>query len=186
MIGKLFYVTGNPDKVRSAKRQLDRHGIEIEARPLTLIEEQSDSIEKIALTKAAHAYEQVGKPLLVNDTGWAIPALNGFPGPFMAYLKKWFTPEDFLNLMRSHTDRRIFQEQVVVFIDDQGSKVFKGVVEGEILKEARGKGELQDLVISLSRDGKSIAEYNAEDRNAVDNPLWEEFAKWYLEYRDHK
>ena len=34
--------------------------------------------------------------IVVADTSWSIPSLNGFPGGYMKDVAEWFTPEDFI------------------------------------------------------------------------------------------
>ncbi|MBI4037284.1 hypothetical protein HY385_02575 [Candidatus Daviesbacteria bacterium] len=177
----LYYITGNQNKIDTAKKYLSAFGVEFEGKKLDLIEEQTDSIEKVALFKAEQAFDQIRQPLFVNDSGWSITALNGFPGPLMKYINEWFTPQDFLNLMKDRENREVFLGEVVVYKDEKQTKVFTHQIKGVVLREVKGEGISSDCVISLSDTGKSIAQCQAEGIKSHDNQtLWQDFVKWYI------
>jgi XTP/dITP diphosphohydrolase len=81
----LRYVTTNAGKVREAEtyladgtvRQLDFDYTEI----------QADSLAPIAARGAREAYREAGGPVLVDDAGLFIEALDGFPGPYSSYVE---------------------------------------------------------------------------------------------------
>lgn len=177
---KLLFVTGNSSKHKFAQHKLTPYKIELIQKDLDLKEIQSDSIEEIAQFKAAQAFIILKKPLIVSDHGWSIPALKGFPGPYMKYVNEWFSPEDFLNLMKPHKDKSVILKQVICFTDGEHMKVFVHESEGKFLKEKSGNGLSSTTVISYDKKGKSIAEVNSEtNKSAVDDSvLWEELAKW--------
>jgi non-canonical purine NTP pyrophosphatase (RdgB/HAM1 family) len=179
----LYYITGNKGKLESANRRLQPFGIELIQKKLDLTEPQSDIIEEISLSKVKQAYEKVKKPLIVNDSAWYITALNGFPGPYMAFINKWFKARDFLNLMKGKENREVILKEVVYYTDGAECKFFSYETKGTILKTIKGLGAASDMVISLQASGKSIAECKAEGINSSDNSnLWEEFGEWYKSY----
>lgn len=133
----LYMVTGNNDKFKDAYYFLSQYGIEIEQKILDIPEIQSESIEKVAIDKAQKAFDCIKQPLFINDSGWKIPSLNGFPGPYMKYINNWFTADDFLALMRDKQDRTIVLEQVYVYRDAKETKVFIYEYNGTILEEKK-------------------------------------------------
>ena len=118
---KIKYVTGNRLKIDYAHNKLKDFGIVLEQVVLDIQEIQSDDKFGVATDKAKKAFEIIQEPLFITDTFWEIPALNGFPGAFMKYVNKWFTPQDFLNLMNNKTDRRVLCYDQIVYIDKDGS-----------------------------------------------------------------
>lgn len=101
------FITTNAEKIKSAKHYLDPLNIPFSTQSLDLTEIQSSSIEEIAKFKAHQAFAILKKPVLVSDHGWAFHALNGFPGAYMKEVNKWFTPQDFLNLLKDKQDRSV-------------------------------------------------------------------------------
>lgn len=182
----LFYVTGNRSKFQNAKNLMSEFGVNIEQSAVKIHEIQSDSIEEVAQDKARQAFDQLRQPLFVNDAGWIIPALGGFPGPYMKFINQWFTSQDFLSLMQDRNDRTIILREYIVYVDENTTKTFTQDVVGKVLTEIKGSGKApSDSVISLSQDGKSIAEENAAHQNQFflesEKAMWQEFANWLKE-----
>lgn len=181
----LIYVTSNQEKIKVARRYLSPLGIQLESAHLDLEEIQSNSGEEIIKKKAAQAFTSLQKPLFVTDHFWNIPALNGFPGAYMKYMNQWLAPQDFLNLMQGHTDRKVFLEEYLYFTDGKNEKLFFQSVPGTVLTEVKGKKELASrAVISLREDHKSIAEcWEQNIDRTEDYPLWTDFANWYSDLK---
>lgn len=176
----LYYITSNQQKIRIAQKYLDPLSVTIEGKHLDLIEVQSDDIAHIASEKAKQAYEVIKKPLFVNDAGWYITALNGFPGPYMKYMNDWLKAEDILNMMQRHTNREVIFREVVCYVDEHGVQPFVGEVKGVVLAHDTAPGEIPSRsIFSLSTTNKSIAECWQEDIASVNNSeIWDEFAQW--------
>lgn len=178
----LNYVTGNERKFSNAQSFFASYDIKVKQLKLDIDEIQSEDALKITTAKARAAYERVRCPLFVNDATWLVPALNGFPGPFMKYINHWFAPEDFIHLMHGKTDRRIILRDTIVYIDEAGDRVFTHDHEGVILEQA---DQLEysnptDVVVSLSKNGTSIAEAKAKGNFFIEDEdrIWREFAEW--------
>lgn len=178
----ISYVTGNKSKYENAKKFFAERDIEIEQQALSVPEIQGSDCVEIAVSKAKEAWRQVGKPLFINDASWSIPALGGFPGPYMKYINQWFEPVDFIHLMEGKKDRTIILKDVIVYIDGDGHTVFTNEHPGVVLEQI---AEIpcrhpSDAVISLSSNGMSVGEeisrgaFFIEDEDRV----WEEFAGW--------
>lgn len=177
----LTYITGNEGKLKTAQTFLQKYQIEIAGTKLPIQEIQSESIEEISKHKAEQAYELIKEPLFVNDTGWYIESLNGFPGPFMAYINKWLQPEDLLALMNRYTNRSIVMKQVITYKDETITKTFEHDSKGIILPELRGDtGNMVDKIISLSENGLSLAQEKDNGNYEFDfeKQLWNEFGEW--------
>lgn len=177
----LHYVTGNKKKFGSATEFLTPLGIIIKQVDLDTPEIQSSSVEEIITDKVNKAFAKINAPLFVNDSIWQISALNGFPGPYMKFINKWFTPEDFLNLMDGKNNRDVVLKQVIAYKDSKNFKIFTHECKGKILYEVRGNSGIpSDRVISMSNNGMSISQTQELGTFALENEkqLWEEFASW--------
>jgi XTP/dITP diphosphohydrolase len=148
----ITFATGNQQKIKEARAHCAAYGIVIEAQKIKTAEIQTNNIEKVAINKAEQAYAQLKRPLIANDSGWRIPALNGFPGAFMRYVNEWFTPEDFLHLMSNKTDRRIFLIEVIAYHDGEKITTYTHETEGTIADTPAGnEGAPSDKVVRLGR-----------------------------------
>lgn len=76
-------VTGNKDKQKEIEAILQ---MPLAVESIDLKEIQSMNLEEVVRAKAAEAYAQLKRPLIVEDVSFEIEALNGFPGP----LVKWW------------------------------------------------------------------------------------------------
>ncbi len=177
----LYYITSNKAKIRVASRFLSPLNVEIEGKQLDLVEIQSDNIEEIARDKARQAYAAINEPLFVNDAGWYITALNGFPGPFMKYVNQWLTADDMLRMMSGHANREVIFKEVVCYVDKNQLKSFVGEIKGKVLDKGTDPNAiLSASIITLSSSGRSIAESWQQKVPSVDNyDIWQKFADWY-------
>ena len=180
---ELNYVTGNKNKFANSRTFFDGYGISLNQVEVKIYEIQSDNSLDIAKSKVEQAWNSIKKPLFVNDAYWMIPSLNGFPGPYMKYINQWFKPEDFINLMQGKKDRTIILRDTIVYKDENEVKVFTNDHTGEVLdKPYEGKFRFpSDVVISLSKSKKSVAEEVASGTTFIENEnkVWIDFVEWF-------
>ena len=165
-VSRLYMVTGNRHKVEEAKEILERYGVELVQAEARKLEIQSESLEEIALTAARYAYLQLRKPLIVEDAGLFIEALNGFPGPYSSYVYKKIGVEGLLKLMEGVSDRRACFKAAVAYVAPGVERVFTGEVCGWIAGEARGSGGFGfDPVFVPEGESRTFAEMSLEEKN---------------------
>ena len=78
----LRYVTTNAGKVREARAYID-----CEALDYDYTEVQAPDLGTIAAHGAREAYAHADDPVLVDDAGLFVDCLDGFPGPYSAYVE---------------------------------------------------------------------------------------------------
>lgn len=177
-----IFVTTNREKLQTAQRHLEPLGITFKSQSLDLTEIQSDNVEEIAKLKAEEAYKLVHSPLIITDHSWSIPALRGFPGPFMKFINQWLTTEDIQNLVKPYEDKTVIKTEVLCYRDNSGTMVFKNDMSGRILDEPRGDGLPFMRLVSLLPNGTSVAECIEQDIDMSNEySIWENFANWYKE-----
>jgi XTP/dITP diphosphohydrolase len=147
---KIYCATGNPGKLREF--QLAGRVLNIDVEPLaglktiTAPEESGATFEDNARIKAAYYSEFASGPLFADDSGLEVDALGGAPGVYSA---RFAGPEatdaanNRLLLERLGDNPNRTGRFVCVIALAEGGQVratFRGVVEGEILREARGPG----------------------------------------------
>lgn len=177
---RIFYITGNKYKFKSAKRYAEKFGFDLVQKKLNEIEEiQSHSIEYVVKGKAKQAFKIIKKPLIVSDSGWNIPSLNGFPGPYMHDINQWFKAEDFLNLIKSKKDKSIILEHIICAISSKGLRLFKKRVKGKFIDHPRGSGLSSDRIIILDNNKYTIAEnQNNNQESTDDTDIWRKIYHW--------
>jgi XTP/dITP diphosphohydrolase len=129
-------------------------------------EYRDDDVRKIAKGKARYAYGKLAVPLIVDDTSFAIDALNGFPGPYAAYVQNAIGNAGILRLMDGVADRRASFTTAIAFADADGIRVFTGTIGGTITTAPRGReGFGYDPIFECN--GKTLAEIPLEEKNQI-------------------
>jgi XTP/dITP diphosphohydrolase len=176
------FVTSNDHKVATATSVCGQFGITFDRQNLDLVEIQSDKGEDIARYKVVQAYEKYQRPVAITDDSWIIPALRGFPGPYMKYINQWFEPSDFLRLTSTLKDRRMIMRHVIAYKDEKTEKIFSVDIEGTLLKEARGSHIIPHFsIISFDGGRHSVAEQEEATGGTVIADLpnaWHQFCEW--------
>lgn len=83
---RIVFVTGNAGKFATASEHLAPLGIELEQVKLDLDEIQSACVEDVAMHKAQQAFRLLKRPLFIEDSGFGIDELGGYPGPMIKHL----------------------------------------------------------------------------------------------------
>lgn len=120
---------------------------------------------EIAREKARYAYERLCRPLIVDDTGFCIAALSGFPGPYAAYVLDTIGLAGILRLMEGKQDRSACFETAIAFADADGIEVFRGRIDGRIV-EPRGDGGFgYDPIFEVG--DRTLAEMPLAEKSAI-------------------
>lgn len=142
---KIRFVTGNRGKAKVLAEQLAAIGLEVERVDLPLVEPQASSVEAVARSKAQQAFSAIGGPLVVEDSGFCVDALRGFPGPSTKYALETLGAEGLLRLAAPLSDRSCRFVSALVYIDAAGvTQVFtddQGVGTLALESEAASGGD---------------------------------------------
>jgi XTP/dITP diphosphohydrolase len=189
-MSEILFSTSNPEKTLIAKTICSAKGLNVEQISLDIDEIQGEDPKVIVEDKVRKAYQKIKKAVVVSDDSWDIPALNGFPGPYMKSLNHWFKAEDFLRLMDGINDRTVLIHQYLSYFDGKNIYTFKNDFSGKVTLEPRGKNDRSPstMITELDIDnGKTIAELFEEveqgaliNRYLTNNDVWHEFVTWYL------
>lgn len=184
MTNSIIFATGNARKIAEASDTLSAFGLTVESVKLEMDEIQHHDPAEITKAKARAAYSLVKRPVVVSDTSWSIPALNGFPGGYMKDVSVWWQADDWLGIMARHDDKRIICLEHVAYYDGEIIQHFEEKYEGRFITEARGRvheAEAFERVVILYGD-KTMAEQLAAGGHASAGEVhghWQQFAKWY-------
>jgi len=136
---KLFFVTCNKGKVKEFKQILEPK-IKVEQLPIDYPELRSDDPEEIAGLAAKQLADKLDKPIVVEDSGLFIKALNGFPGTSSAYIHKRIGLKGILKLMKGIKNRECMYMSAVAYCEPGKKPVsFLGIEKGRIAEKIRGK-----------------------------------------------
>lgn len=180
----ILFATSNARKIAEANETLQDYDMRVESVKVETNEIQHFDPAEIAKEKARAAYAAVGRPVVVSDTSWSVPALGGFPGGYMKDVSTWWQAEDWLSIMARHNDKRIICMEHVAYYDGDILQHFVEEYEGYFIAEARGRideAEAFERTVVMYGD-KTMAEQLAEGDHASAGEAhghWQQFAKWY-------
>lgn len=164
----IHFITSNHQKFASLQKLLQPLGVDLQQLDYDFDEGRGLDIQTIAKSKLAQAKKAFpGKRLIVDDRGFFIPALKGFPGPFVKLLLDSFSYPGIIKLMQNETDRRALFSFAVGYFDGKEDHIFVADEEGFIIDEPRGDNlhgwtELLYIYGHPSFPGRSLAELNDE------------------------
>jgi len=184
---KLLFATGNPHKVEEVKLILRYYPIEIKRTDVKGREIQAETVEEIAEASALQTFKKIGKPIFAEDTGLFIEALNGFPGPFAAYVYRTIGIAGVLKLLKGVADRRAEFRGAVAFCAPEVKPIcFLGTALGRISREERGiHGFGFDPIFEPDGGGdKTFAEMTIDEKNAYSHRACavRKFMEWYINH----
>ena len=175
----VLFASSNKHKYLEAKKILGNFGLKLGFLKCSLEEIQSDSIKKIAEKKAVNAYNQCKKPVIVEDDGLFIEALNGFPGPFSSYVFKTVGNEGILKMLS--TNRHAKFVSVISYYDKKnGLVMFEANVQGKISKKIFGKGWGYDPIFTLKGESKTFAQLYNKNQLSHRYKALKKFSIWFM------
>jgi len=156
-------ITGNKGKAGEIGAIL---GIPVDNKALDIPEIQSLNVDEVARDKATRAYEIMGEPVIVDDTGMSIDALRGMPGALVVWFLDNIGTAGILKLLEGTTDRRASVSTAIGYADSSGVHVFNGTVNGSIPIQPRGtNGFGYDPIFIPEGQDRTYAEMSAEQKN---------------------
>ena len=124
MTKTITFVTSNKGKFAWLERALQLAGVthaDAQMHAMDLVEIQSADLAEISLHKARQAYALLQKPVIVQDSGFYIKALNGFPGPFARYMFDQMGVQAIARLAGTLEDKTCSFDNVLTYIDGPDS-----------------------------------------------------------------
>jgi XTP/dITP diphosphohydrolase len=189
LTGKVvFFATGNINKFKEARSILGSHGIAVGMLKLKGDEVQSESLQEIAEKSAFNAFSRCNMPIFVEDAGLFIDALEGFPGPYAAYVYHTIHNSGILKLMGDTKNRNAKFQSVIAYYDSEHNckpSSFHGEVKGTITTTERtvqGKSGFGfDPIFQPEGNSKTFAEMTIEEKNSYSHRAMaiRKFAEWY-------
>jgi len=166
---KLYFVTGNPQKLREASQILT--DFKILNKKINLPELQGEP-KDIVREKAAIAYKKLKKPVFVEDVSLCFDALNGLPGPYVNDFLKKITNSGLIKLLAPYRNRKATVKCMIGYAQSSKNiKVFSGEVKGTITKRAKGKGCFGifgfDPIFIPKASKKTFAQMTHEEKNKI-------------------
>ena len=177
---KVIMATGNLNKVREINEMLEGSGIEIITMKQAGIDadiiENGKTFEENAAIKAETVRDVCNGVVIADDSGLEIDYLGKEPGVHSARFMGEDTSYDIKNAALLEKLKGVPDEErtarfvcaMAIAYPDRETKIFRGVFEGRIAHEIKGKnGFGYDPIFYVPERGCTSAELSPEEKNEI-------------------
>lgn len=142
----LFVATGNSGKIKEIRERVDDQRLSLEQIDIDVEEIQNLDVEKVAERKVKDSYRKAveqgiieeGEPLIVEDTGFFVQALDGFPGSMAKHFAATAGADKLIPMMKDTNERSAYFRSVIAYYDGSSLETFEGKMEGDVPEDTRG------------------------------------------------
>ena len=174
---QLVLATNNAHKLQEVREILEPHGIKVFGlNDLNLhpkeVEENADTYYGNALIKATSVAKITKLPVIADDSGLEIEAMDNQPGLHSARFAQengghHKAIEKILSLLKDNRKAR-FVCNIVLMNEEERPILFEGIVEGEIAKQPYGQGGFgYDPIFICKETNKTYAEMGEDEKNKL-------------------
>jgi XTP/dITP diphosphohydrolase len=158
-------VSGNRGKIAEARRVV---GPDLEAVELDLPEIQSLDLLEVLAAKGEEAWRRLGRPLVVEEAGLGLAALNGFPGPLVKWMLEAVGAEGLAKTAAALGNPNAKARCALLYRDAQRTLIAEGITEGTLVLPPRGPhGFGWDPVFLPEGESRTFGELSGPDKDAV-------------------
>ncbi len=179
---KIYLLTKNKGKLLAAQKIFNKFNIEIDFIDKEFPEIQKSTSIEIAKYSAKAAAKEFNVPVLREDHGLYIEALQYFPGPFTAFYDKNMDVEILLKLLENF-DNRNAEMELAASLTIPNVGTFDSVyrVPLEISKKIQGENRNWDKILKLRGKNKTFSELTEKDNVDIWSENYKKLAKKFLE-----
>lgn len=170
----ICFITGNINKLKEFVSIFGKSPIVMTYKSLQLPEIQAVDVTEVVRVKALHAFQEIGDPVIVEDTGLYIgDKMNGFPG---ALIKHYYERLGSNAICEINGGIKAYTETIIAYCESHIVETFVGRTYGKIAYSPQ-KGEYgfgwDDIFIPDSTEtfdnsmGLSFAEILPEQKNMI-------------------
>jgi non-canonical purine NTP pyrophosphatase (RdgB/HAM1 family) len=162
----LTFVTGNTNKLREASQILgcSLNQCEVDG----LIEMQTSDVSELVVHKLNQAYEAIGNPVLVEDSGLIFTDWNGLPGALVKWFENSVGCAGMIQMLDNFSNREAVAVCYAAVRFGETVRVAKGEARGTIAFEERGtNGFGWDTIFVPEGKEQTFAEMEPKEKNAI-------------------
>lgn len=160
---ELVFATGNSGKVEEMKPIFEDTEFSLVQRKVDIDEIDALDVEDVAQRKVEDSYKELDdEVVIIEDTGFYVEGLNGFPGAKAAFFDYTCGAENLLKLLDRSKNRSAYFKTAIAIKTPKEVKIFTGKMTGKIPEEPRGEAmeELpyNSIIVPDHGDGATVAE----------------------------
>jgi len=174
---EVYLLTGNPDKVKSARKAFEKTDVELKQLENNYPEIQAESSLEIAKNTVEQAVKEYDKPVVREDHSLYLDAVPGFPGPYLSYFDGNLPAEKLIELLENQERTGYFEIATVLGLPNGKIKEYQSRVPVEISEEIKGNKRNWDRVLMLKGEKETFAESSGESRLEIWNRNYRRIAE---------
>ncbi len=156
---RIRFLSGNGHKIAEASEILKMADVEVIPVNIDISELQTPDIELIVRDKTLKAFNELGHPLFVEQTGLFLDNMNGFPGGLTRVFWDSLGPEKICQLFGVGAETGVVARTQIGYCDGRRIHQFEGSIRGRIAEEPRGDRRFQwDCVFIPENHDHTFAE----------------------------
>ena len=179
---KLVLVTQNQYKLTELRPLFERFNVSFETTSVEKFEIRADNVEIVAHQAAITAYDVLKHPVVLDDTGLFVDALNGFPGTYSAYVLRAIGNAGILRLMNDIDKRDAKFVTAVGYTDGDIVRTFIGIMPGIIARVPAGEeGFGYDPIFVPRGETQTYAQLSLSEKVNISHrtKAFRKFLEWY-------
>ncbi len=168
---KIVFFTSNKSKVEWANDLAKKHKLDVRfiQKNIDFSEGRELEVETIAKKKIIEVHQLYKRPFIVEDSGFYIDYLGGFPATHVNFMLKTIGTKGLLKLLEGTkgNNRHFVARSAVGYFDGTKEHVFIGEDVGRVSEVIAGKtdkgwGELMRVIMPLDKD-KTFSEFTKRE-----------------------
>lgn len=163
---RIGLVTSNQHKLEEYCHGLAPLGVDVELLRADCDEIQADTLQEVVLSCLEQLKRDGHRNFMLDDSGLFVPALNGFPGVYSAYVMSTIGCQGMLRLIDGLDRSARFECCIGVCSDELGEFTVTGVSPGRIIYEERGNGGFgYDPIFAPDGEERTFAQMDMLSKN---------------------
>lgn len=166
---KVFFATTNRHKFQEVRDILKGYPMELEHLEMAYEESHDDAIEEIASKAAKKLAKDLGRPVVVEDTGLFFRAYNNFPGALPKFVFESLGYKGILKLLEGETRKAYFKTVASFCQPGERPVLFEGILEGSITESVHNRDKdvmpYERIFVPEGREA-TLSDMTLEEKNA--------------------
>lgn len=178
----IYFLSSNQHKITEVTDMLNSKKLTVKPVLEPILEIQSQDMDEIVTDKVIKAFEKIGRPLIVEQTGLLLHDLGGLPGGLTQIFWDSLQADKFSDYFASSVKINATAKTVVGFCDGREIRLFSGEIDGTIVNPPRGNRAFQwDCIFQPEGFNETFAEMGDRKKDISMRKKALEKLKVYLE-----
>jgi len=149
---RIRFLSGNVHKIVEASAILDAAMVEVVPVNIEIPELQTPDIELMVRDKTLKAFDTLGHPLFVEQTGLYLDRMGGFPGGLTRVFWDSLGPDKMCQLFGAGSETGVVARTRIGYCDGRKIYQFEGCIRGRIAEQPRGDRRFQWDCVFIPED----------------------------------